>query len=80
MYVYVCGWVHLVDVRYVFLYIHNLIGTNFRGVALYVLHFLCIYVCMYVICMLSVCMCDSGWAPGRIIKLHYTEVNWPPNM
>eukprot|EP00601_Ochromonadales_sp_CCMP2298_P030933 CAMPEP_0173335084 /NCGR_PEP_ID=MMETSP1144-20121109/5782_1 /TAXON_ID=483371 /ORGANISM="non described non described, Strain CCMP2298" /LENGTH=230 /DNA_ID=CAMNT_0014280181 /DNA_START=169 /DNA_END=861 /DNA_ORIENTATION=+ len=22
----------------------------------------------------------KGWAPGRIIKLHYSEPNWPPNM
>mmetsp|Transcript_2208 Transcript_2208/g.2996 ORF Transcript_2208/g.2996 Transcript_2208/m.2996 type:complete len:261 (+) Transcript_2208:101-883(+) len=22
----------------------------------------------------------KGWAPGRIIRLHYTEPNWPPNM
>lgn len=22
----------------------------------------------------------KGWAPGRIIKLNYTEPNWPPNM
>jgi hypothetical protein len=21
-----------------------------------------------------------GWAPGRIIKLYYSEPNWPPNM
>lgn len=21
-----------------------------------------------------------GWAPGRIVKLHYSEPNWPPNM
>jgi len=22
----------------------------------------------------------KGWVPGRIIKLHYTEPSWPPNM
>lgn len=22
----------------------------------------------------------KGWAPGRIIKLYYSEPNWPPNM
>jgi len=22
----------------------------------------------------------KGWAPGRIIKLHYSEPSWPPNM
>jgi len=22
----------------------------------------------------------KGWAPGRVIKLHYTEPSWPPNM
>lgn len=22
----------------------------------------------------------KGWAPGRIVKLHYSEPNWPPNM
>ena len=22
----------------------------------------------------------KGWAPGRIIRLHYSEPNWPPNM
>jgi hypothetical protein len=22
----------------------------------------------------------KGWAPGRIVKLYYTEENWPPNM
>jgi len=22
----------------------------------------------------------KGWAPGRIIKLHYSEKSWPPNM
>lgn len=22
----------------------------------------------------------KGWAPGRIIKLHYSESSWPPNM
>ena len=22
----------------------------------------------------------KGWAPGRIIKLKYSEPNWPPNM
>eukprot|EP01034_Spumella_vulgaris_P031854 gene31854-39347_t len=22
----------------------------------------------------------KGWAPGRIIRLNYTEPNWPPNM
>ena len=50
MYVYVCGWVHLVDVRYVFLYIHNLIGTNFRRRCLICIAF-CMYICMYVKCM-----------------------------
>jgi hypothetical protein len=22
----------------------------------------------------------KGWAPGRVIKLHYSEPSWPPNM
>jgi len=22
----------------------------------------------------------KGWAPGRIVRLHYSEPNWPPNM
>ena len=22
----------------------------------------------------------KGWAPGRIVDLHYAEPNWPPNM
>jgi len=22
----------------------------------------------------------KGWAPGRIVRLHYTEPSWPPNM